>query len=387
MVLLELALGLIALLWLGALVQTLRSVARVPRLEMIEFELETWPSLSVISPACDEAAGLEPALRATLASDYPSLELVAVDDRSTDGTGAIIDRLAVEDARVVPVHVTALPEGWLGKVHALEQGRRAARGDWLLFADADTELAPGALRRAIHHAVRGELDLLTAYPEVTSRSRLAGSVFAAAPILAQLSMPTWKVNVPESEAYAGLGAFILVRRAFLDTTPGLEWLRLDVADDMALGLLVKSHGGRLGVVNGRGLVQIEFYASGAEMMRRMQKNFWAIMARFSVARGVGQAAFLLALGLAPLLALAPSASPLARSLAGLGLAELVLAAGLFNRWVGRPVVEALLAPLGLLFTAFMVLRAVGIGARIGGVEWRGVRYDSALLLPMQRVKL
>src|SRR5690606_28514633 len=161
-----------------------------------------------------------------LAQDYPALEVVAIDDRSTDDTGKILDQLAERFDALRAVHIEMLPEGWLGKLNALAQGLRHATGAWLLFADADTHYAPGALRRAVALAESRGLDLLTVYPHLTSRAFLADTVFAAAPVLSHVTMPMWAVRDPDHKAYAGLGAFILVRRTAYERSAGLEWLRL-----------------------------------------------------------------------------------------------------------------------------------------------------------------
>src|SRR6185369_5444580 len=100
-------------------------------------------------PACNEAGTIETALASLLAQDYPGLEIVLVDDRSSDGTGVIIDRLAASDPRISAIHVRDLPIGWLGKVHALQRGLERVRGALVLFTDADIYFAPGSLRRAV----------------------------------------------------------------------------------------------------------------------------------------------------------------------------------------------------------------------------------------------
>src|SRR5262249_8214682 len=124
--------------WLLALVTSARTARAMPVLErQSPPEPVRWPRLTLVIAARDEAAELEAALRSRLAEDYPDLELVVVDDRSTDGTGAIVDRLAAEDPRIVPIHLKTLPEGWLGKLHAMHQGVQRARGEWILFTDAD----------------------------------------------------------------------------------------------------------------------------------------------------------------------------------------------------------------------------------------------------------
>lgn len=373
--------------WLVALAHTVLSVRRLPVLTAEPARGDDWPTLSIVTPARDEQDTIEGALRSALASDYPALQVVAVDDRSSDRTGAIIDSLAAADERMAPVHVTALPDGWLGKLNALQRGVERATGEWLLFADADTHYAAGALRQAIAFAERTSADLVTAYPHLTSRAFALGTVFSVAPVLAQLTMPTWRVRDPRSRVFAGMGAFILVRRAALERTPGLAWLRLEIADDMGLGLLIKSHGGRLEVVNGRDAIFLEFYATFGEMLRRMQKNWWAIMARFSVARAASLALVMTWFALAPLVALLPGAPPSARTAAAVGWAAMTAASVIFDRWVRRPLLPGLFPQVGLLLCVAMLVRATFVGVRIGGVEWRGRVYTTAELRPHQRVLL
>ncbi|MBK7971883.1 MAG: glycosyltransferase [Deltaproteobacteria bacterium] len=232
-----------ALVGIYAFASTLAGLARLRRLADQEPVLARWPRVTVVSPACNEARHVEAAVRSTLALDYPELALVAVNDRSTDRTGEILDRLAVEDPRLVVVHVRELPDGWLGKLNALQAGVERGDGEWLLFMDADVHLAPDALRRAIADAERHGLDLLTVVPTIESAGRLAGAIFGLSLAILSAGGRLTRVSDPRSPAVAATGAFILVRRAALARTPGFAWLKLEVADDFGLCLLIKSHGG------------------------------------------------------------------------------------------------------------------------------------------------
>src|SRR2546428_313277 len=124
------------------------------------------PSVSVVVPARDEAASISRALGSLLAQDYPDLEVIAVDDRSADGTGALLHEVAAREPRLVVLRVDDLPAGWLGKNHALWRGAEQARGEWLLFTDADVVFAPDALRRAVGYALEQGLDHLTLAPRL-----------------------------------------------------------------------------------------------------------------------------------------------------------------------------------------------------------------------------
>ncbi len=114
--------------WLWMLVGTVRVVRAVPMLaDAAPSAPDSWPPLSVVIPACNEAATLEAALGSVLRQDYPGLEIILIDDRSTDGTAEIVDRMAALDQRITALHVQELPQDWLGKVHALHLGAEGRR--------------------------------------------------------------------------------------------------------------------------------------------------------------------------------------------------------------------------------------------------------------------
>ena len=373
--------------WVGAVVAMLWHMRNVRQLADLPADAPEggWPALSLISPACDEADTIEQGLGSALALPYPALQVVAVDDRSTDGTGAVLDRMAAGAPHLKVVHLTELPPRWLGKVHALARGVEQATGEWLLFADADVRFAPDALKRAVRHAVDGELDLLTALPQVDSAGWLGDMALLAMGPAFVLGNQIWRVRDPQSERAAGVGAFILVRRAALERSEGLEWLRLEVADDVGLGLLIKRAGGRLDLVCARGAIQLRWYASYGEMTRRMQKNWYAIVGRFSVTRTATAGIVLALIGLAPLWAvLAPT--PRNVALAALTYLSQTGAGLLFARWTGWTRRGAPFMGVGLALQGVACLRAARTGARLNGVEWRGVVYPARTLAPGQRVR-
>lgn len=135
-----------------------------------------WPRLSIIVPGCNEGDRMEAAARTLLAQDYPNLQIVLVDDRSGDQTGRIVDRLASEDPRVVAIHVTELPDGWLGKVHALNTGLAVCSGRFVLLTDADVHFEAGTLRKAVALCVSEGLDHLAAMPDLWAGTRVCDAV-------------------------------------------------------------------------------------------------------------------------------------------------------------------------------------------------------------------
>ena len=311
-----------------------------------------------------------------------------VDDRSGDGTGEIIDRLAASDARISPLHVRELPAGWLGKVHALERGVERARGTFVLFTDADIRFAPGVLRRAVAWAEEQRFDHVAVLAEVRQRSFWAGICVAAAmrAILA-LARP-WEAADPRSPKAIGTGAFNLVRRAAFERTPGFEWLRLEVADDIGLGLMMKRSGGRPGLALGRGQVIHESYPTLSAAVRGLEKNGFAQGARFSLWRGL--AMFLLGVmgASGAFAAFLPVGVPWLWAVGAIGLLAFGAASIAIGRTAVSPLPYVLLSlPLGDLLMAYVALRATVLGLRRGGLVWRGTTYPTALLRGGQRVAM
>ncbi len=168
MLLLTLLVVASAAYWGAMVLLLLRVVRAVPVLSKLRTTPPAkWPRVSLIMPARNEERTLEAALRSKLEETYPDLELILVNDRSTDATGSIADTLARVEPRIQVVHVGLLPEGWLGKVHAMQRGYERASGEWVLFSDADIHLAPGVLEQVLAYAEQERCDHVCVLPEVT----------------------------------------------------------------------------------------------------------------------------------------------------------------------------------------------------------------------------
>ncbi len=367
--------------WIWAASAAVRAVRRVPLLDDWPLPADArWPSLSVVSPACDEAATLEAAARDRLRSDYPDVEFLLVDDRSRDGTGALADCLAAADSRLRALHVRELPAGWLGKVHAQQVGLDAARGEWILFSDADVHYAPDALRRAIALAQARGLQHLAVMPRLLPGPPLLDATLGTFGRLFLLGTRPWAVEDPRSSASIGVGAFNLVRRDALERLGGLASLRLAVADDLELGRLLKASGTRQGAALARRTVWLRWYDSLGAMARGLEKGLFAHAGNCRAWPLVGAAVLLLFLDLAPWLALLlPHGAPWLTVLGVVVVAAVVGGSALGERWAGRRAWVALLQPLGGACMAWIMLRAAVIGTRRGGVLWRGTLYPSEVL--------
>ncbi|GJM23432.1 MAG: hypothetical protein DHS20C15_33470 [Planctomycetota bacterium] len=375
------------LMWAGILTAAALTALRVPKLAQLSpTRPKRWPTLAVIVPCRNEAANVEAAARSLMAVDYPRLELVLVNDRSTDDTGAIIDRLAAEDARVRVVHIDTLPTGWLGKNHALSRGVASTEAEWLLFTDGDVHFHAEALRRAISYTLQHDADHLALFPDVhTHDSPALDLTLSAFGRYFAVGQRVWSVSDPNSSASVGVGAFNLVRADALQDAGGLEAFPLDVADDLALGLALKRSGARSLVAGGQGLIGLEWYANYAEMARGLEKNSFAPL-EFSLARLALLVGPLLVVELSPFVALCAIGSNAVVFGAGLAaaLGACILDLGM-AAWTKRPRWTALFVPVGGVLMAAIFLRAGLIGHKQGGLVWRDSFYPKESIIGRQLV--
>lgn len=361
-----------ALLFAALLAELALAGRRLERLEDVEpVEEGEMPLVSVVVAARDEARAVEAGMRSLLALEG-RVEVVAVDDRSTDGTGEILDRLAADEPRMRVVHLSELPPGWLGKNHALDVGARAARGRWLLFTDADVVMRPSTVRRAVAYVLREGADHLTVAPRVRMPGALLQAFGVVFGLFFVLLVKPWKVADPRSARHIGIGAFNLVRAEAYRAMGTHRAIALRPDDDLKLGKLVKKHGFRQRFLSGAGALEVEWYASLGEMVRGLEKNaFSGVEYRLSLAVLATLANLLVFVW--PWIGLWVGPAP-ARWLCGAcALATVLLYAG-SAREQRAPVWPALLFPaLTLLFLGVFWNAVLRTLAR-GGIEWRGTRY-------------
>ena len=376
--------GLLALqAWAG------RGLRRLPRLEAMDGRLaagrEDWPLLSVLVAARNEAHTVEQGMRSLLAVDYPRMELIAVDDRSTDETGAVLDRLATEDARLRVVHLTALPDGWLGKCHALQLAADAARGEWLLFTDADVGFSRTALRRTVAFAEREGFDHLAGAPGVHAPGTGLALLIATFSLVFTLGSRPWAAPDPRDAAVVGVGPFNLVRASAYRSSGGHAALPLAILDDVILGRVLKRAGFRQAMVvatradgedprPGHPYLRFPWYPSLRAAIVGLEKNAFAAF-DFRVPALAAWVVGLSALMWGPFIsaALAPGWQRLPWIAAALLTCTALRAAG--REVLGRfswPL--SLLLPVGWALLAYTVVRSAWITLRQRGVRWRDTVY-------------
>lgn len=352
---------------------TLRALLSVPELPRDIPSPADWPRVSVVVPACNEADHIQAALSAKLSSDYENIEIVVVDDRSTDDTPNILRRLAQDDDRVRVVRVDVLKEGWLGKLNALNEGVRNSSGQWLLFSDADIHLSPDVIRRAVAVAEAHNVDYLTLIPHLTSAGFWLDVAFASFMRTLVVLGRLWRVSDPSSSAAVGGGPFNLVRRSALDRSPGFEHLRLEAADDVGLGQMMKTSGARSAVFNAPRDVSLAFYRSVSELMHGLEKNGYAVLGAYRPVRHVLSTLAVGWIEAAPIVVLA-AGSGAERIAAGACLLALVGSQVAVARWTHRPVASACVPVVGAFMLLAFMSRAAVLAHWRGGIVWRGTFY-------------
>ena len=335
------------------------------------------PELSIIVPARNEARQIEQCVRSLLAQDYPHFEVIVVDDRSHDDTAAIVARIAAEDRRVQLIGGEPLPAGWVGKPWALHQGAQRARGEWLLFTDADTIHEPNAATASLVYARAHNLDVLSVLTEqlmVTAAERilLPSILWIIAFSIGSLDA----INDPASESALFNGQYILVLRNVYHAIGGHEAVHGEIAEDLELARLFKRDGRfRSALVGASGLVRVRMYRSLREIWDGFVKNFW-VGARDQ--RTLSAIGIVLLTCVSPLTPVALLVALLAHAWVAALLLAFAICATIAGAWpgmrrLGLGVASSLYLPFGIAVVVAIFITSIVRHAR-GGVTWRGRRY-------------
>lgn len=337
------------------------------------------PPVVIIIAVRNEEEHLEQALQSVLQLQYKPLRIMAINDRSTDRTGTILQQLHQQYPHLIVKNITSLPEGWLGKNHALYTGYQSTWEEWLLFVDADVVFAPDTLQKALYYATKNGLDHLTVLPEVASRSKLLNSLLANFLILLEVRQRPWDVRNPASNAYLGVGAFNLVRRMAYEKAGTHAAIALRPDDDLKLGERLKKAGCRQDAVYGIGQINLEWYTSVQQFINGLMKNsFSAFNYSFLklVVTGVLPMLILLVLPLPLLLIFGGNAERgLALALALVQLFLFFIPGGMRAYWW-----YGLMVPVAGILMIYILLKAGITNIRQGGIYWRESFY------PLQQLK-
>jgi cellulose synthase/poly-beta-1,6-N-acetylglucosamine synthase-like glycosyltransferase len=363
----------LAVFWILTAILSYRGMARIPVLTQVTpFDGTSFPRVSILFAARDEAVKLSEALASLLALDYPNYEVIAVDDRSEDATLEILNTFAQRDTRLKVVHISDLPQGWLGKPHALEMAYRESSGEWLVFTDADVQFAPDLLRRSLALIKQERSDHLTLLAGLDLRGFWEPTAVGYLGVCFALGVRPWRVSNPKSKVYMGVGAFQMIRRSTYEAIGTHRRLAMEVLDDMKLGKLVKQNGFRSGVAPSENFLRIRWQEGIGNVIKGMTKNMFAGF-DFNIAKTLLGVAGIFVISVLPILGVffargpAQIAAGVAAAVAMLFEAQLMTQAKA-SRWFG--VTHA----LGAMIVCYIIVRSMVVTLGRGGVVWRGTFY-------------
>ncbi|HHO47886.1 MAG TPA: glycosyltransferase family 2 protein [Desulfobacteraceae bacterium] len=330
------------------------------------------PKVSIIVPACNEADTIEPALLSLLALDYDPLEVIVVNDRSTDRTTEVLEAVRAKHPRLIVRHIAELPEGWLGKTHALSRGAGLAGGEFLLFTDADIHFEPSTLARAMTLMADEQLDHLSLIFRHIGGGPLLNAMMIDAGAGLLLLFRPWKAGDPASGNFFGVGAFNLVRKSAYTAVNGHEPVKMHTIDDIMLGKVIKRNGFRQECLLGLDCLRVHWYESPGTMIRGLMKNIFALF-NYRLVYVLAGLLLVLTVAVLPLWGVLLTSGP-PRIFFGLAVTVRLFSAAAGARFAGvslRTVPLTLLTPY---VNIYMILRATTQTLAARGIEWRGTRY-------------
>jgi cellulose synthase/poly-beta-1,6-N-acetylglucosamine synthase-like glycosyltransferase len=408
---------ILALAWASRIVDAALGMPGVADVSLPQWDLNPVlpsgnPRVSIIVPARNEEETIEQALRSLLSLDYDNYEVIAVNDRSTDRTGDIMERLAAEvqfsgnslgsqnphplarnarrvghplsfppstlpsplsiSHRLRVIHHTSLPAGWLGKTHAMWTAAQQASGEWLLFTDADVLFKPDSLRRALAYAESEPADHVVLFPRMIMKRAGEYMMIAFFQTMFMFGHRPWKVADPSTNDHMGVGAFNLVRRRVYEAVGTYQALRMEVLDDMKLGKVVKNSGFAQRNVFGGNLISIRWAHGAFGIINNLTKNFFAVLS-FQWWRTLLSAFGLAFLNYGPFLGLW-----LAHGWARIPYA--IALVSLFLIYVGMswrsavPPYYFFLHPVSTTLFIYTLLRSMILTLWNDGIVWRGTKY-------------
>ena len=372
--------GILGIAWFSRIVEAAFGMPHIADIARPEWDRRPTtpkgePRVSIVVPARNEEEHIRQTLLQLLALDYSNYEIIAVNDRSTDCTGQIMNEVAVAESatRLKVIHISELPAGWLGKTHAMWTAGQQASGDWLLFTDADVLFKPESLRRAVAYAEAERADHVVLFPLMIMKSAGERMMIAFFQALFVFGHRPWKVADPKARDHMGVGAFNLVRRSAYDAVGTYRALRMEVLDDMKLGKVVKNAGFAQRNVFGEDLISLRWVKGAFGMVDNLTKNFFAVLS-FQWPRTVVSIVGLGFLNLGPFLGIW-FAHGWARIPYAIALGSLFLIYYGMSVRSPIPAYYFFLHPISTILTMYTVLRSMVHTLSSHGIVWRGTKYS------------
>ncbi|MBT5550686.1 MAG: glycosyltransferase [Nitrospina sp.] len=362
---------------MGVIVYLTVNMLYLVRLDPISHKLDDPPMVSVCVPARNEERGIRACLLSLLEQDYPQFEVIVVNDHSADRTGEFIQN--IKDPRLIALQGEDLPDGWLGKPFALYQAFQKAKGDILLFTDADPVFEPNALKTAVYTLQERELDALTLMPKAEFGSfwerAVQPTIFGFIGSLTRFR----KVNSLEHKSAMGFGAFLMFKRSAYEAIGGHEGGKADVLEDVLIAKRLKRAGFKLLVADAKRLFSIRMYYGFREIWTGWRKNMFLAMKR-SVPRALYYVFMVLAFVLTPYLVLGwnllAGTGIWWTGLSLIGVIMVSVATITTCDELGLDRINACLFPIGAVVMAAIMINSMIQILVFSRTEWRGRVYSA-----------
>jgi chlorobactene glucosyltransferase len=341
------------------------------------------PLVSVIISAKDEERHIEEAARSILASDHASIQLILVNDRSSDRTLEIMEGLARQDDRINVLSVQELPQGWTGKTHAVCLGTHQASGEILLFSDADTVFRPDAISRALRFFSTNNLDMISLVPGFTDRGFLEDAIHPHLALGLSYFYPLTEVNDSTKPAAIASGCFIMISKWAYREVGTWETFRSQVTEDVALAKAVKAKRLKMGLMRGGDLVRTRPFETLSQVCRFWERTYYGALEQSipKMARLVFNYVSLVLLTLffvfsGVLLLAGTDAAPIQWLfvMSTLAMAAVIIPYSVFIRLERGNWLYGLMAPVGIFVGAWVAVNTLGTVVLGKGIQWRGSLY-------------
>ena len=346
---------------------------KIKYLSTIKIDANKTPSVVIIIAVRNEEDKLKEALTSLCKLNYSNYRILVVNDRSTDSTGKILGELQTEYDKFSVINIDKLPEGWLGKNHALHSGYKLSNEEYLLFTDADVVFQKDVLSKAISFSLTNNLDHLTILPEIISSSPILKSVVTTFIIMLTALQKPWAAKIKTSKASMGVGAFNLVKREAYIRAGTHKAIAMRPDDDLRLAAYIKASGGAADVLYGQNELLVEWYKSIRQLINGLMKNTFSGF-DYNVLKVIGGVAGTLLFFVFPLPVILIFGNSWQRMLlAFMFLFQLILywkMPGSKGQWW-----YACMSIYGGIILAYIMTKSAIITIRNGGIYWRETFYS------------
>ncbi len=236
-----------------------------------------YPLVSIVVPACNEEKNIERSLLSLCAQEYQNLEIIVVNDRSTDRTSQVLDTVKRRYPGLIIHDIKNLPAGWMGKSHALSAGALLAHGKYLVFTDADVVMEKTTVARSVEYMEHNQLDHLTLIFKNMTHGWLLNCLILDSAIGLMVVFKPWLAKIKGTRWFVGIGAFNMIRRPVYSSIGGHEAIKMHPLDDMMLGKALKDNGFSQDCLLAYDFVFVPWYDSVSEMIRGLEKNMFSVL--------------------------------------------------------------------------------------------------------------